>query len=170
MTMTRALVVGVLSDTHGRLHPQVLPLFREAGVELILHAGDVGEHSVIEQLSQLAPVSAVRGNVDLDSPVARLPAEIHLDLHGLSVYMTHIGGKPAVWLPKLPRPLPNVAICGHSHIPLLERLGDTLFLNPGAAGTRPRFKTPLSAALLRLAPGIAEAELLTLGYTKNGGC
>jgi uncharacterized protein len=156
------LIVGVLSDTHGELHPQVLPRFREAGVELILHAGDVGDYAVIEQLSQLAPVSAVAGNVDVTGNVALLPIELTMQLEGVSVYMTHIGGKPANWLPRLARPLPDVAICGHSHRPLLERVGGTLFLNPGAAGTRPRFNIPLSAALLRLSEGSAEAELLPL--------
>ena len=156
------MIVGVLSDTHGELHPRVVPLFREAGVELILHAGDVGAYGVIEQLSGLAPVSAVAGNVDVEGEVALLPKELSLQLEGLSVYMTHIGGKPGSWLPRLPRPLPGVAICGHSHIPLLERVGGTLFLNPGAAGTRPRFKIPLSAALLRLGGGRAEAELIPL--------
>jgi uncharacterized protein len=156
------LIVGVLSDTHGELHPRVLPLFREAGVELILHAGDVGAYSVIQELSGLAPVSAVVGNVDVEGSLALLPGELRMELEGVSVYVTHIGGKPGAWLPRLPRPLPNVAICGHSHMPLLERVGDTLFLNPGAAGTRRRFNIPLSAALLRLADGAAEAELVTL--------
>jgi len=160
--MSRTVVVGVLSDTHGQLHPRVLPLFREANVELILHAGDVGEYSVIEQLSRLAPVSAVSGNVDTAGAVALLPAEFHLEIDGLKLYMTHIGGKPGAWLPKLPRPLPHIAICGHSHIPLREQLGETLFLNPGAAGTKPRFRTPLSAALLSIDSGVPKVQLVSL--------
>ncbi|MFL5732582.1 MAG: metallophosphoesterase family protein [Chloroflexia bacterium] len=156
------MILGVLSDTHGTLHPQVLPLFREAGVERILHAGDVGAYFVIEQLSTVAPVSAVVGNVDLEGSVASLPHEVRLEIEGVSIYMTHVGGKPGVWLPRLPRPLPDVAICGHSHAPLLEQVGPTLFLNPGAAGTRARFRLPLSAALLRIESGAAEAKLVTL--------
>jgi putative phosphoesterase len=157
--MTHAHVIGVLSDTHGQLHPLAMSLFREARVELILHAGDVGAYSIIEQLSQLAPVSAVRGNVDTGGAVALLPHDLHLEIDGLKIYMTHIGGKPGAWFPKLLRPVPDIAICGHSHIPLLEHKGDTLFLNPGAAGTRPRFETPPSAALLRIESGMLEAEL-----------
>jgi predicted phosphodiesterase len=100
--------------------------------------------------------------VDVDGNVALLPEEVRLELEGITLYMTHIGGKPAVWLPRLPLPRPGVAICGHSHIPLLERVGETLFLNPGAAGTRPRFNVPLSAAILRLSNGAADAELIDL--------
>src|SRR4051794_21858266 len=121
------MIIGVLSDTHGTLHPAVVPLFREAGVELILHAGDVGAFAVIEELSQLARVIAVRGNVDRDGNVALLPAEVKLETEGVDLYMTHVGGKPRQWLPKLPQPKPGVAICGHSHIALLEYLDSTLF-------------------------------------------
>lgn len=156
------MIIGVLSDTHGDLHPRLLPLFREAGVELILHAGDVGRYSVLQQLHSLAPVTAVCGNVDTDGNVALLPAQASLELDGVTIYMTHIGGKPGAWLPRLPMPRPHVAICGHSHTPLLERIGETLFLNPGAAGTRPRFNIPLSAAILHLSEGTASAELVNL--------
>jgi putative phosphoesterase len=157
-----SLTIGVLSDTHGDLHPRVLPVFRAAGVERILHAGDVGRYAVIAELSKLAPVTAVCGNVDVEGNVAMLPGEVSLDWEGVSLYMTHVGGKPGAWLPRLPSPLPEVAICGHSHIPMLVREGGVLFLNPGAAGTRPRFGTPLSAALLRLEKGAAQGELITL--------
>jgi len=156
------LIVGVLSDTHGELHPRVMPLFREAGVGIILHAGDVGKYGIIEALRALAPLTAVCGNVDVEGRVALLPGEVLLEVEGVSVYMTHIGGKPHEWVRSLPRPLPGVAICGHSHVPLCERIGDTVFLNPGAAGTRPRFGKPLSAALLRVSEGKAEAEIILL--------
>jgi putative phosphoesterase len=156
------MIIGVLSDTHGTLHPGVAPLFREAGVELILHAGDVGEFSVIEELSGVARVVAVRGNVDRGGNVGMLPGEVALEIEGVRVYMTHVGGKPAGWLPRLPEPRPGVAICGHSHIALLERLGSTLFLNPGAAGTRRRFNYPLTVGLLHINGREAEVELLTL--------
>lgn len=155
------MIIGVLSDTHGSLHERVVPVFEEAGVELILHAGDVGSYSIIEALSKLARVQAVCGNVDVEGNVALLPAELQLEIQGVRVYMTHIGGKPAVWYPRL-APKPDVAICGHSHAPLLERVGPTLFLNPGAAGTQRRFSIPLSAALLRVEDGNVEAELVQL--------
>ena len=156
------MIAGVLSDTHGELHSRVLPLFREAGVGIILHAGDVGKYGIIDALHELAPVTAVCGNVDVEGRVALLPGEVRLEIEGVSVYLTHVGGKPHEWLRSLPRALPGVAICGHSHVALCERVGDTLFLNPGAAGTRPRFGKPLSAAILRVSEGKAEAEIILL--------
>lgn len=156
------MIIGVLSDTHGSLHPGVVPLFRDAHVEAILHAGDVGRYEVLEQLAELAPVHAVRGNVDVEGNVARLPEEVRLEWEGVSIYMTHIGDKPHAWLPRLATPCPQVAICGHSHISLLETQEGVLFLNPGAAGTRPRFRSPLSAALLKLEEGVASAEIINL--------
>jgi len=156
------MIIGVLSDTHGDLHPGVLPLFKGAGVELILHAGDVGGYSVIGELSRIAPVMAVRGNVDTYGKASELPDEERIIREGVDIYMTHIGGKPELWLPKLPDPKPQVALCGHSHIALLEELGGVLFLNPGAAGTKPRFGRPLMAALLTVQDGSASAEIFDL--------
>ncbi|HEX8217724.1 MAG TPA: metallophosphoesterase family protein [Chloroflexia bacterium] len=152
----------MLSDTHGTLHPRLLAVFREAGVERILHAGDVGRESVLAELQAVAPTLAVRGNVDTRGVVAQLPQEVRFEAEAVEVYMTHVGGKPEHWLPRLPVPRPAVAICGHSHIPLLQLLGGVLFLNPGAAGTRPRFGGTLTAALLRLEEGKAKAEIMTL--------
>ncbi len=131
-------------------------------MERILHAGDVGSASVLVELEAVAPVFAVCGNIDTHGETARLPAELRLNIEGVDIYMTHIGGKPEMWLPNLHAPLPSVAICGHSHIPLLKHIEGVLFLNPGAAGARPRFGKPLSAALLNVRNGVAEAELVTL--------
>ncbi len=156
------MLIGVLSDTHSILHPRVPSIFRDAGVECILHAGDVGSASILAELEAVAPVSAVCGNIDTYGETARLPMQFRFSIEGVCIYMTHIGGRPKDWLPGLPDPKPDVAICGHSHIPLLETLGGVLFLNPGAAGTRPRFGKPLSAALLRVHNGVAEAELISL--------
>jgi predicted phosphodiesterase len=94
--------------------------------------------------------------------VAGLPEEVRFTAEGVEFYMTHIGGKPVDWLPLVPEPRPAVAICGHSHIPLLQELGGVLFLNPGAAGTRPRFGRELTAALLHVEAGKARAEIITL--------
>lgn len=156
------MLLGVLSDTHGTLHPGLLNVFREAGVERILHGGDVGDERVLRELEAVAPTLAVRGNIDAGGAVARLPGEVRLTLEGVDVYMTHIGGQPAQWLPRLPEPKPGVAICGHSHIALLQEFGGVLFLNPGAAGTRPRFGRALTAALLWLEGEQAKAEIVTL--------
>ena len=156
------MLIGVLSDTHGTLHPRLLDVFREAGVERILHAGDVGNASVLGELEAMAPALAVKGNIDTRGETAKLPEEVRFTAEGVEVYMTHIGGKPAHWLSRLPLPRPQVAICGHSHIPLLQALGGVLFLNPGAAGNRPRFGRELTAALLHLDAGSARAEIITL--------
>ncbi len=156
------MIIGVVSDTHGTLHPRLLPILREAGVELILHAGDVGAYEVIGKLSGVAAVLAVRGNVDGNGRAAELPEDLSATWEGVDIYMTHIGGKPRVWLPRLPNPKPRVAICGHSHIALLEEVDGVLFLNPGSAGTRPRFGGTLSVALLTLSDGEASAEIVEL--------
>ncbi len=157
------MIIGVMSDTHGTIHPRLVPLFREARVELILHAGDVGEPDVLETLSSIAAVVAVQGNVDYTEDLASLPEEIRQTYEGIDIYMTHIGGKPEAWIRALPDPKPRVAICGHSHVALLEELGGVLFLNPGSAGTRPRFGGTLSAALLRIENGKAVAEIIDFG-------
>ena len=156
------MIVGVLSDTHGSLHPRLMPAFQEAGVELILHAGDVGKLRVLDQLQQLAPVIAVRGNIDDGGELSHLPEEERFTKGGVDVYITHIGAKPNMWLRGLPQPRPHVAICGHSHIPLLERAQGVLFLNPGAAGIQARFGQPPTAAILTLSEGSASAEVLEL--------
>ena len=157
------MIIGVMSDTHGTIHPKLLPAFREAGVELILHAGDVGDPAVLKMLSSIAEVVAVRGNVDDIGTLAELPEEVRKTWEGVDIYMTHIGGKPEGWIRALPDPKPQVAICGHSHVALLEELGGVLFLNPGSAGTRPRFGGTLGAALLKVEKGKATAELIDFG-------
>jgi putative phosphoesterase len=140
----------------------LLDVFKQAGVERILHAGDVGNARVLAELQEVAPTLAVKGNIDTRGATAQLPEEVCSTVEGVDVYMTHIGGKPEQWLPRLPVPRPSVAICGHSHIALLQEHGGVLFLNPGAAGTRPRFGRGLTAALLHIEAGQARAEILTL--------
>ena len=157
------MIIAVMSDTHGTVHPRLLLLFREAQVELILHAGDVGEPEVLETLASIAQVVAVRGNVDDEGELASLPEEVRNTYEGVDIYMTHIGSRPETWMRALPDPKPQVAICGHSHVALLEELGGVLFLNPGAAGTRPRFGGTLSAALLTIESGKAVAEIIDFG-------
>ena len=156
------MILGVISDTHGSLHPRAVEVFREAQVDRILHAGDVGGFGIIGTLSGVAAVTAVRGNIDTVGQAVRLPDEVRLSLEGVEVYMTHIGRKPALWLPTLPEPRPDVVICGHSHIPLLEEMGGVLFLNPGAGGTQARFGQAQTVALLKVEAGDAEAEIVTL--------
>jgi putative phosphoesterase len=161
------MLIGVLSDTHGTLHPHLVPTFKAAGIELILHAGDVGDSAILRELETLAPVRAVRGNVDLLGEVGDLPLEIDTIFAGVRVYMAHVGRPPKAWAARLALPPPDVVIYGHSHIALCERVGKTLFLNPGAAGTRPRFGGGLSAALLRIEGSKAEAEIIILQVGKQ---
>jgi uncharacterized protein len=156
------MIVGVLSDTHGTLHPRAAEIFLEKGVERVLHAGDVGDFSVISALSAHWLVTAVRGNIDTRGMVADLPREVQLEIGGAKVYMTHIGGKPGAWLRSLKTPLPAVAICGHSHIALNEEYEGVLFLNPGAAGTQARFGRPQTVVIMEIAGGRVNAEIYEL--------
>jgi putative phosphoesterase len=155
--------IGVIADTHGHLAAGALDALR--GVELILHAGDIGREEIIGQLEQIAPVLAVHGNSDAGTPLSRQhPATRVVEREGVRIYLTHIGGRPAELvraLPAEPDSRPQVYIFGHSHVALCERLDGVLFLNPGAAG-RPRFGGGLSVAILSVAGGQAEAALIPL--------
>ncbi|HEU4322396.1 MAG TPA: metallophosphoesterase family protein [Roseiflexaceae bacterium] len=152
--------LGVIADTHGVLDPRALTALR--GVEHILHAGDVGSPQILHDLEVIAPVSAVAGNIDAGTALGRrLPGVLARQFAGVQIFMTHIGGKPAELAGRLPAPRPQVYIFGHSHTALLEQVGDVLFLNPGAAG-RPRFGGGLSVALLTLADGQPQAQIVPL--------
>jgi putative phosphoesterase len=152
--------IGVISDTHGVYHPAIPAHF--AGVTQILHAGDIGKAEIIRQLESIAPVLAVTGNVDWGGAIDRQhPRVQQLEIAGCAIYMTHIGGTPNELQGRLPTPRPDVYICGHSHIPLLQRRDEVLFLNPGSAGP-PRFGRKPSLAILTIEAGAASAELITL--------
>ncbi len=154
------MLIGVISDTHGLFHPAIPRHF--AGVQQILHAGDIGNGSIISRLEELAPVVAVTGNVDWGRPLDQQHPRIQqLQLAGCRIYMTHIGGLPNVMIKRLPEPSPDVYICGHSHIPVVERLDDVLFLNPGSAGPS-RFGRRPSLALLTIDTQGPVAELILL--------
>jgi uncharacterized protein len=158
--MTR---IGVLADTHGHLTAGALAALR--GVDLILHAGDIGGADIIAELTQVAPVLAVHGNSDAGTALARQhPATRGIERDGVRIFLTHIGGRPADLvrtLPSEPERRPQVVIFGHTHISLLERLNGVLFLNPGAAG-RPRFGGGLSVAILTVEAGHADATIIPL--------
>ena len=155
--------IGVISDTHGYLDPRALAALR--CVAHILHAGDIGAPAIVDALEAIAPVTAVYGNVDAGTALARrFPGRQLLALEGVRVYMTHVGGKPSELARALPEPRPDVYIFGHSHVALLETYGGVLFLNPGAAG-RPRFGGGLSVALLDVEGGQATARIVPLPNT-----
>ena len=130
--------LGVVSDSHGLLRPQVTALLR--GVRAIIHAGDVGEISVLEQLEPIAPVYAVRGNVDLVPPCSDLPERLVLHAGGRRILVTHIleEADPAGF---------NLVVCGHSHIPKISTVGSACCLNPGSIGQR-RFRLPVSMGFI----------------------
>lgn len=140
--------LGIISDTHGYFDARVIAHF--AGVDQIIHAGDIGRADVIDRLEAIAPVTAVTGNVDWGGPLDRKYARVaRLEIGGQQIYVTHIGGRPADLARALPEPRPDVYIYGHSHIPMVQEVDDVLFLNPGAAG-RPRFGRQPSVAILEL--------------------
>ena len=131
--------LGILSDTHGYWHPQLHNAL--VGVDLILHAGDIGTTSILESLESIAPTRAVWGNIDSASFRRFIPEHQRFEVEGVMFWMTHIGGRPGRWAPNVKTDLyrdpPDVFICGHSHILRIERvktLHNMLYLNPGAAG------------------------------------
>jgi putative phosphoesterase len=133
------MIVGILSDTHGYFHPS-LPFYFES-VDLIIHAGDVGSEDILLGLEALAPVRAVFGNVDGWELRKSLPEHDRFELEGVSIWTTHIAGRPGRWQlgmgTRLQAAPPDIFICGHSHILQIERVGDLnnmLFINPGASG------------------------------------
>lgn len=131
--------IGILSDTHGYFHPRLVDDLE--GVDLILHAGDVGDLSILDGLEAVAPVKAVWGNIDGAALRRRLPEHDRFSVEGLDVWMTHVAGRPGRWQrgmgSKLENDPPDILVCGHSHILRVERveeLGGMLYINPGAAG------------------------------------
>ena len=157
------MLVGVVSDTHGYLNPKVLELL--AGVEHILHAGDIGDAGIIDDLSKIAPITTVRGNNDRTGPESLFPEEHTLELDGWKFFLTH-----QVKVPKGPddpsmefytKAGADVVVFGHSHIALQRQVGAVLFFNPGAAGKR-RFKVVPSVGLLELKGGRVEGTIIPI--------
>lgn len=153
------MVIGLISDTHSLVRPEVFDALE--GVELILHAGDVGGRGVLDELSAIAPVRAVFGNTDIpgDPP---LEAAIELMVNGLAIHVSHgheLGSPTPARL--LERYSADVIVYGHTHKALTERSGSRLVINPGAAGPR-RFNLKPSVARLIVASGAADVEIISL--------
>ncbi|MBI4723464.1 MAG: metallophosphoesterase family protein [Rhodomicrobium sp.] len=138
-------VIGLISDTHGLLRPQAAAAL--AGVSRILHAGDVGKPEILAQLAAIAPVTAVRGNVDLGGWALELPVAVTTAVEGHSIHMVHNPAELSI-NPALENV--SVVVLGHTHKPLIETRGGVLYINPGSAGPR-RFSLPVSIGFLRLA-------------------
>ena len=148
--------LGVISDTHGLVRPEALAAL--AGVERIVHAGDIGSRDVLDALARVAPVTAVRGNNDRGGWAADIPETEVVEVGGLCLYVLHDLHE----LDLDPRAAGFAAvISGHSHQPRLEERDGVLYLNPGSAGPR-RFKLPISLARLTIAHRRVRAELVTL--------
>ena len=148
--------LGVISDTHGLLRPEALTAL--SGVEQILHAGDVGDPTILSRLKEIAPVTAIRGNIDTQGLCARLPSTEFVTLNGTNIYMLH--DVNALDLD------PGAAgvtciISGHSHRPGIEWKKDILFFNPGSAGPR-RFSLPVTLGFLEVGHEVLRPKLLDL--------
>jgi len=147
-------IIGVISDTHGLLRTEALAALH--GCDAIVHAGDIGKPEVLEQLAKLAPLTAIRGNVD--TWAIDLPDTAVLTLAGKRFYVIHNANELALD----PRAAGFAAvISGHSHVPKSETKDGVLYLNPGSAGPR-RFKLPVAVAKILFRDGDIEAELITL--------
>lgn len=137
--------IGVISDTHGLLRPEVAIHFR--GVDHIIHAGDIGDAQVIAGLAAMAPVTAIRGNVDIGDWAAAYPSEVSVTLEGRSFLIVH--DRKMLKIDPVEESV-DIVISGHSHKPLAETINGVLFLNPGSAGPR-RFTLPVTVATVEIA-------------------
>src|SRR6185437_6185301 len=142
--MAAPALIGVISDTHGLLRPEAVEALR--GSDLIIHAGDAGKLEILEALRGLAPVTAVRGNIDVEPWAASLPATAVVDAGPARIYVLHslddldIDPAAAGF---------HIVISGHSHKPERTTRDGVIYLNPGSAGPR-RFSLPISLALIDL--------------------
>ncbi len=156
MTAHSSYTVGVISDTHGLMRPEASAAL--AGSQLIIHAGDVGSPEVLKQLADIAPVRAVRGNIDAGDWAKALPLTDVVEIGGVLLYVLH----DVKQLDLKPRAAGFAAvISGHSHKPAQEMRDGVLFINPGAAGPR-RFKLPVSVGRLVLSGGTIQAQIIKL--------
>jgi putative phosphoesterase len=148
--------IGVISDTHGLLRPEAVEALR--GAEAIIHAGDVGDPAILERLEKIAPVTAIRGNIDTAPWAKPLPQTNVLEFAGKTIYVIHNIQE----LDLDPQAAGFAAVIfGHSHQPSIERKNGVLFFNPGSAGPK-RFSLPISAGKLILENGELHTEIITL--------
>lgn len=152
----RELVIGVIGDTHGLLRPEAIAAL--AAADHILHAGDVGSIAVLEALRGIAPVTAIRGNIDASGPCAELPTTELVEVAGHHFYLVHsihdLDISPAA-------AGVSAVISGHSHKPSRETRNAVLYLNPGSAGPR-RFNLPVTIALITITKEMLEARIVPL--------
>lgn len=156
---TSSHLVGLISDTHGLLRPTVHEALK--GVEIILHAGDVGGSEILDELRLIAPVRAVFGNTDPPG-MPDLNESINIELGGVRIHVSH-GDEVGSPTPErlAARYDSDVVVYGHSHRQLVTRLNGQLFVNPGAAGPR-RFKLSASVGIMRIANKEAEVSIIDI--------
>jgi putative phosphoesterase len=156
-----SLQIGVISDTHGLLRPEALAALR--GSDLIIHAGDVGDPGILENLATIAQVTAIRGNIDKGAWARKLPETEAVELDGISIYVLH----DLAQLDLKPEAAGfNVVIYGHSHVPRQETRNGVLYFNPGSAGPR-RFKLPISVGRIKVSGRKIEAQILVLRVAES---
>ena len=149
-------VIGVISDTHGLLRPEAVEALR--GATKILHAGDVGDPEVLEELEKIAPLTAVRGNVDGGPWARKILLNEVIEVEGISIYMLHV----LEMLDLKPEAAGfRVVVYGHSHVPKIEEKNGVMYFNPGSAGPR-RFKLPVTVGKLIVENQRVRGEIVDL--------
>ena len=156
MSNAAGKLIGVISDTHGLVRPQAIEAL--ACVDLILHAGDIGNREVLDTLNQIAPVVAVRGNNDKGEWTQSLPDWEVVEIGTVSIYMLHDLKEMDI---SPTADIFQVVVSGHSHKPAIEERRGVIYLNPGSAGPR-RFTLPVSVAHLHILNGKVDAEIIEL--------
>jgi uncharacterized protein len=153
--------IGLISDTHGKLRPEVFDVLK--GVDLILHAGDIGPPELLTELEAIAPVHAVWGNTDDFDVRARVQEIVQLEAEGLTIVVAHGHqvGSPSAQTLIDEHPNAQVIVYGHTHTARVDDVGGVLVVNPGAAGPA-RFRVQPSVAVLTVEAGKAQVEILPL--------
>jgi hypothetical protein len=152
----KSFLLGIISDTHGVLRPEALSALK--GSQAIIHAGDIGNSQILDQLKTIAPVFAIRGNVDTESWVSGVPLTAAVELQNISIYVLHnleqldLNPKAAGF---------HIVVSGHTHKPESHWHDGVLYINPGGAGPR-RFSLPISLAILDLLKTPWQVEFLNL--------
>ena len=150
------VTIGVISDTHGLLRPEALAKLK--GSDYIIHAGDIGDPAILDKLSEIAPVTAVRGNVDRASWARKIPVTNVLEIAGLSIYVLH----DLAQLDLKPEAARFAAVVsGHSHVAKQETKNGVLYFNPGSAGPR-RFRLPVTVGRLVVNGAELRGEILEI--------
>jgi putative phosphoesterase len=150
------VIIGVISDTHGLLRPQALACLQ--GCDYILHAGDIGSPDIVPALQEIAPVYAIRGNVDIEPWARKIPTTLEVSLNGFRFFLIH---NRAELKSKMLSPETDAVIHGHSHQPRIETRAGVLFFNPGSAGPR-RFKLPISIGRIVVSRTTLSPELIQI--------